>query len=157
MGFTKACDEVLLLFGEEFGRPMVNWLTIIRNSSVEVIISPQHENHWLVQIFRSVPQDTDTFNTWYDNHPLDEEDYHPMKTADRLEEIDLVSWQAFMLYGTLARETWMPACILAYLYALSNQNGNDYHRELSTYLTTADDFVHLFGSYGLFQLVCNKL
>ena len=111
----------------------------------------EHNNHWLVQIARSVPTEIDKFNEWLDN--LEEDDYHPLKNEETLAEVRPLGLHAFMLYTTLAAEPWFPREILAYLYAISDQRGDDEYTRMDIDLESTGNVLDLFGREGLFKIV----
>ena len=70
-------------------------------------------------------------------------------------EITLVARHAFILYTTLSGEPWFPCQILAYLYAVSDQRGDNQYNKIDMDLESIEDVLDLFGRGCLFKVEIN--
>ena len=67
LSYEDTCRELISNFGEEVGELVVKWVTKLRDAepAVRVLVQPHYHNHWLIQIYNSVPLDCEDFMEWY--------------------------------------------------------------------------------------------
>jgi len=157
-GLIRTINEFITLFGQEGGGLIARWLMFIVNhyEHIDVEVPYAYEDHWLVEIAESIPTEFEAYHDWYYNTPWDKEDYHPRKNDETLAEIQPLGNQAFLLFTTLSGEPWFPCKIVAYLYAISDQRGDDaYPLRTAMELEGINETLDLYGRRGLFRIVIN--
>jgi len=153
-GFVGTVEEFYRLYGSRGATEIARWLSfiLINNNDLHVEVPEEHRDHWLVKIARSVPtEDEEEYDDWLDD--LDDDDSHPLKNDETLEEIRPLGVHAFIFFTTLAYEPWFPREILAYLYAISDHRADPRYTHMHMPLASAGSVLDIFGRDGLFKIV----
>ena len=63
LSYEDTCRKLISNFGEEVGELVVKWVTKLRDAepAVRVLVQPHYHNHWLIQIYNSVPLHCEDF------------------------------------------------------------------------------------------------
>jgi len=156
-GLVETIGRFFDLYGQRRGMMIARWLVfLLRNyGQIQVRVPEIYMDHWLVEIAASVPANYDEYMEWYNSQPAGHKDYHPLKNEDTLEEVRLLARHAHLMYTILSGESWFPCQVLAYLYAISDQRGDEEYAWADMDLDSIDEVLDLFGRRGLFVITIN--
>lgn len=157
LGLVRTIERFFILYGQRRGKMIARWLVFLLSNygQIQVRVPEEYQDHWLVEIASTVPTNYEEYMEWYNGLPADHKDFHPLKNEETLEDVRLLARHAFLLYTTLSGESWFPCQVLAYLYAISDQGGDDDYAWMDMDLDTIDEALDLFGRRGLFVNVIN--